>query len=456
MNEGPQGMVEAGEVSGMRAAMRVLLAGSVALGLAACGENEVLLPGKREAPRAVLQTEAPDPGDPANRAAPISLPAATRNADWPQRRGTPATRVTHPALSAAPQLAWSAPIGAGDSRRNRITADPVVAGGRIFTLDAEALVTATSTAGQTLWQANLVPARDRGRDATGGGLAYGGGRLYVSSGFGLLTALDPATGRVIWEQELNAVGNGTPTYHAGVVYLVAGDETGWAIDAENGRIRWQLTGAPVINDMLGGPAPAVTDTYAIFPFDSGEIVAAFRKGGLRRWSTFVAGRREGIARANVDAVSGDPVVVGDTVYVGTQSGRIAALALGNGERKWVAKEGPLEPVAVIGNSVFLMSDRNELVRLNAGTGERIWGVELPFFTGNRPRKQAEIYGHYGPLVAGGQVIVASNDGLMRIFDPVSGALTRRVEIPGGATTNPVVAGGVLYVVSTEGKLLAYR
>ena len=33
-----------------------------------------------------------------------------------------------------PQLAWSANIGAGDSRKQRITADPVVANGRVFTL----------------------------------------------------------------------------------------------------------------------------------------------------------------------------------------------------------------------------------------------------------------------------------------------------------------------------------
>lgn len=454
-------MAEAGEFSGaprarhLRFGLTAGLAGSLML-LAACTEREVLLPGKREDPRAVLRTEAPEAPEPANRAAPIRLPAATANAAWPQGPGTPATRTTHPALSAAPQLAWSVPIGAGDSRRQRITADPVVAGGRVFAMDSEAQVTAVSTAGQALWQRSLVPARDRATEGVGGGLAYGGGTLFATSGFGELTAMDPATGAVLWQQKLDAVGNGAPTYHDGVVYLVGGDAVAWAVDAKTGRTRWQLDSAPVLNALLGGSAPAVTDNFVIFPQASGEIVAAFRNGGLRRWDSFVAGRREGMARANVSAVTGDPVVVGDTVYAGTHAGRLAALSLGSGEAKWTATEGPLSPVAVIGGSVFLVSDRNELVRLDAATGERVWGVELPFFTKSRPRRQSEVYGHYGPVVAGGRVITASNDGLLRFFDPVSGTITRTVEIPGGATTDPVVAGGALYVVSADGALLAYR
>jgi len=439
----------------LRSGLKLGLVGSLIL-LSACSEREILLPGKREDPRSVLQTEGVDEPQAANRAVPIRLPGASVNASWLQGPGSPATRNSHPALSAAPQLIWSAPIGAGDGRRQRITADPVVSGGRIFTMDSEAQVTATSTSGQTLWTRSLVPSRDGATDAAGGGLALGGGRLFATSGFGELTAIDPATGAVIWQQELNAVGNGAPTYHNGVVYLVGGDSTGWAVDANNGRIRWQLASAPTINALLGGSAPAVTDKYAVFPYTTGELVAASRDGGTRRWDSFVAGRREGYARANVSAVSGDPVIVGDTVYAGTQSGRLAALALDSGEPRWTAGEGPLSPVTVTGGSVFLVSDRNELVRLDAATGERVWGVELPFFTRSRPRKQAEVYGHYGPLVAGGRVIVASNDGLLRFFDPTSGALVRSVEIPGGATSDPVAAGGTLYVVSADGKLLAYR
>jgi sugar lactone lactonase YvrE len=53
-------------------------------------------------------------------------------------------------------------------------------------------------------------------------------------------------------------------------------------------------------------------------------------------------------------------------------------------------------------------------------------------------------------------VVASNDGFLRFFDPVTGGLRNSVAVPGGATTNPVVAGGVLYVVGANGQLHAFR
>jgi outer membrane protein assembly factor BamB len=54
------------------------------------------------------------------------------------------------------------------------------------------------------------------------------------------------------------------------------------------------------------------------------------------------------------------------------------------------------------------------------------------------------------------VLVASNDGVVRSFDPVDGSLTASIAVPGGATTNPVIAGSTLYVVSTKGVLHAVR
>ncbi len=437
-----------------------LILGLVAvLALTACTKKTQILSGERQGIREVLQSEAARAQanvTPENRVLPVSLPAATVNAEWRQRIGSPATRSTHPALSRAPQLAWSVNIGQGDGRRVRITADPVVAEGRIFTLDAEAKVAAVSTTGQLLWTRDLTPANDNSDNASGGGLAYGDGKLFVSSAFGKLTAIDPASGGVIWEQELGAPGSGTPAVLDGLVYVVAGDDVAWAIETDTGRIAWQLSGTPDIHNVLGGPAPAITDKYVVFAFGAGELQGAFRRGGLRLWDAQVAGERLGVASARVDDITGDPVVVGDRLYTGSHSGRTVALSLGSGKRLWTAEEGPLNPVWPAGDSVFMVTDRNELVRLATEDGTRIWGHELPLFADRKPKRQAEIVGHFGPILAGGQLILASGDGQLRFFDPASGQMTGARDLPGGATSNPVVAGNTLYVVSKKGQLLAFR
>ena len=426
--------------------------------LSGCAKDDPILPGKREGIRSILTEEIvlaeADPADDISQA--ISLPAATRNAEWTQAIGSPGTRIANPALSRTPQRVWSVGIGAGDGRKNRITADPVVADGRVYTLDAVARVSAVTTDGSLSWTRDLLPAGDGGSDASGGGLAYGGGKLFVNSGFGLVTALNPATGEMLWQQNLRATGTGAPSVYGDLVYLVAGDDVAWALDTDTGRIAWQLAATPDLNNVQGGPAPALTEKYAIFAFGANELQGAFRKGGLRLWDAQVPGQRKGYSGARVGDITGDPVIDGKTVYVGTHSGRTVALNLGNGERIWTATDGALGPVWPAGGSVFLVSDRNELLRLDAETGDRIWGRPLPFFTKERPRRQSEIFAHHGPIIAGGQLIVASSDGQIRFFDPESGAQTGSVDLPGGATSNPVVAGGTLYVVSTNGQLHAFR
>lgn len=445
-------------LSEQRRGKRVVLAGLVMAGvLAACDEPDVVLPGKRESIRA--DEGAPEgtaPVETPSEARPISLPAQSNSSTWALPWGTPSGRVTHAALNLPLEEFWSASIGDGDSRRNRITAEPVVAGGRIFTLDAESLVTATSTTGETVWQTDVIPARDKSGQATGGGLAFSNGRLFVTSGYGTIVALNAATGEKEWVQRLEASATGQPTVFGGIVYLTAGDDRGWALSEDQGRQLWTLTAAPDGNNILGAPAPAVSGDLAIFAFGSGEVQAVFRRGGLRRWDASVSGQRLGTALASIGDITAAPVVSGSTVYVGNQSGRTVALDLGSGERKWTANEGAVGRIIPAGNSVFIISDQNDLLRLSAADGSRIWKVDLPKFTSDRPSKQSSVVSHHGPVLAGGRLLIASDDGLIRSFDPVNGDLTSTVEIPGGATSAPVVAGGVFYVVSTKGRLHAFR
>ena len=429
--------------------------------LSACQEPEIILPGKREPISSVLQTQDTAAQQTTvvseNQSLAFSAPAVSSNSEWTHGIGTPAYRTLHPALSSNPQLAWTNNIGAGDSRRQRITADPVVADGRIFTLDAAAQVAATSLTGATLWTHDVRISGDDADEATGGGMAEADGVLYVATGFGGLLALDTETGARLWTQELDATGSGRPTVFGDLVYVVAGDNTGWAVEKDTGRVAWQIDAAEDVGNVLGAPAPVLVDNLVVFSFGSGELQAVFRQGGLRRWDASVLGERQGRALSKVDDVTGIPVAVDGVIYAGSQAGRTVAINAGSGLRIWTAREGAIDTVLPVGGSVFTVSDLNELVRLDATDGSRIWGVPLPnFVKTRRPWRASEVVAHHGPILADGQLLVASNDGVLRAFDPVDGSLLSETDIPGGASTTPVVAGGVLYLVNTKGQLLAFR
>ncbi len=422
--------------------------------LAACAEKEVILEGERLSVRDGLTglAETTASGSQA-----INLPGAVNNADWAQRGGNARHAAPHAQFSANPQLIWASNIGEGSSKRARIAAAPVVASGRVFTMDANAGVSAVSTDGGVLWQTRLVPGGTRGGSVSGGGLAAEGNRLYASTGYGEIVALDAASGGLVWRQKVDAPVQGAPAVADGVVYVAGRDGAAWALNAADGTVVWQVVGTPGAAGFLGTAAPTVGDRTVIFPSGGSDVMAVLKiGGGTKIWQESLAGKRLGRAYAMNSDVTGDVALVGGVLYAGTAAGRTVAMDAASGDKLWSAGEGALGPLAVAGGSVFIVNDEAHLVRLDAASGKVIWEVAMPYFQDEKAKKHKAIYAHYGPVLAGGRLWVASSDGALRAFSPQNGGLVYSTEIPGGAATQPAVAGGTLYVVSANGQLLAFR
>lgn len=427
--------------------------------LASCAPKKIPLKGVRLDPRSVVGAgeAGPPPGDYAPHMVPVRLPTPRINTQWTERNGSPSHTIIQPALGLSLTPIWTAPIGRGDDKRHQITSDPVVANGRIFTLDSEATVTATTTAGKTAWQTDITPPGDRRGAVSGGGLAYGDGKLFVTSAFGELVAINPVNGQILWRQKFTAPATGAPTVSGNTVYVTTRNAAAYALNTADGRIRWTFDGVPSIASLTGGPAPAVSGRTVVFPFSSDEMTAALASGGTILWRAQVAGRRLGHVYADISDIAGDPVISGDTVYVGNATGRIGAYDLTTGEAKWTSPEGTLGPVWPAGGQLYFISDQMKLVRMNAETGKIVWKVQLPYFEPYRKEvRRRDIYVNFGPLLAGNRLIVPSSDGMFQVFDPASGALLAKKPIGAGATTNAVVANQTLYIVTEDGKLRAFR
>lgn len=425
--------------------------------LAGCNQRDPVLKGERLDTRAVISPDSPAPeGPPAPTTTALSLPPVRANADWPQRAGNPSHASGNVALGGGTSRVWSAPIGAASDRRHRITAEPVVAAGMVFTLDSRSRVSATTTGGGRVWSVDLRPAGEAGDSVSGGGLAFEDNRVFVTTGYGELVALDARTGGIAWRQKVQAPIGGAPTAADGVVYVMGRDAVGWAVRANDGKVLWRVFGNDGMAGVTGGSSVAVAGDTAVFPFSTGELIGASTADGSQKWSAHVGGSRLGRAIALFRDMTGDPVIVGDTVYAGTNSGRLGAYDLATGATKWEVREGATSPALVAGNAVFVVNDQAQLLRLDAANGGRVWAQKLPYFTRKVIRKQSRVYSHYGPVLAGNRLYLASSDGLLRVFDPASGALLATAGIPGGASAGPAVAGQTLYVVTHDGQLIAFR
>ena len=313
-----------------------------------------------------------------------------------------------------------------------------------------------STAGAPIWSVDLTPASDDPDDGSGGGIAVAGNTVYATNGFGQLTALDTTTGDIRWQHDFDAGAAAAPTVSDGVVYAVTTNATGWALSADSGRVLWQVVGTVADRSSTGAPSPVVAGPLVVFPFSSGQMVSAVSGTGGQAWAASVAGQRLGRAASVVTDLTGGPVFADGQIFAGSYAGRAAAFDATTGDLVWQVGEGASGPLWVAGGSIFFISDRNQLIRLDSATGETVWAQDLPLFTRERIRRRKALFVHHGPLLAGGRFIVASDDGLLRQFDPVGGNLAGSIQLPSGAASSPVVAGRTLYVVTSNGELVALR
>ena len=432
----------------------VLYIGLLGLGVG-CSNSDPRLQGERQLLDGTVFVET-DAHFLAENLPDLRLPQPQLVPSWTHQGGNAQHIATHAELPAELTLRWSRQIGAGDGKRHQISAAPVAQGGQLYTIDSQSMVSAIDETGSILWQTKLGRSSDHLTDASGGGLAVRGTQLFVTTGFGTVVALDTASGARLWSQDLASYGGASPTVYEDLLYIAARDGAAWAIDTTNGRIEWQLAGPTVAASHTGGPGPAVSDKYAVFPFGSGDVLASFRKGGLLSWSSGLSGARLGLASTQVRDLTGQPVIEGGSVYLASSVGRMAAVDLNTGLRIWTAKQGSKGHILIAGSAVFAVSDASNLIRLSKDDGTLIWSTPLPEFTKKRVKSRAKIHAHYGPILAGGRLILASSDGLIRQFNPTDGTLISTVELPGGAASAPIVINGALYVLNTKGDLLAFR
>ncbi len=446
--------------------LKALLAiGVSAAVLTGCAQKELILDGLREDLRspdydvndpaavAAATAAAEKAGAVENLSRPVSLGRAQNIGAWTHRGYNAKHNLPHAAFTAAPSVIWRAKIGDGNTGRERIVAAPVSDGSRIFTVDSKGLLSATATSGAKVWSVNIRAAGERA--GTGSGLALAGGKLFATTSNGSLVALDPASGKILWRQQVTGGISAAPTASGGKVYITSAASGAYAINAANGRIDWHLPGLPTQYGFAGAAAPAISGGDVVFAMANGSMVGVDARKGTPDWVARLPGDRAGRGKNVLQAFGGEPVVAGGLIFAATQAGRAFAVTP-SGSVRWKADEGAAGMMAVAGGAVFFVNDENKLVRLSARDGKRLWIVDLPRYDTDNTRKQKSVYPAFGPLMAGGQLWVASGDGFLRSYNPADGAVTREVELPSGAAARPIIVGGTLYLVTTKGDLLALR
>lgn len=429
---------------------------AAALALGGCGlffgEPEAPpLPGERVS---VLQLDRSLAADPALADLKVRLPPPVANAAWPQAGGNATHAMHHLALPDTVRLAWRADVGRRAGRSQRILAEPVVADGRVYAMDAGATVSAFETGGgRLLWRVDLTPEEEED-DLFGGGLAYADGRLFVTTPFARVYALDAGSGAEIWQSGLPGPARAPPTVSDGRVFAMTIDNQLVALAADDGRRLWSHVAVAEGPSLLGGAPPAVAGSTVIAPYTTGELFALRAETGAVLWFENLAGAARGDVVSALTDIRGRPVIDRDLVIAISHSGLIAGIDLRRGGRAWDNSIGGTESPWVAGDFVYVLNNNAELVALTRSEGRVRWVQSLPLY--EDPEDREGLIYWAGPVLAGDRLIVTGSHGEAWSLSPYTGEILGRIGLPGGTHLPPVIAGETIYLLLDNAELIALR
>jgi outer membrane protein assembly factor BamB len=405
---------------------------------------------------AVLTGELGVEVDPAVAALPLTLPAAVQNAEWAQPGGNAQKSMGHLALGAALGRAFSVSIGQGTSLQARLAAAPVVANGRVFTIDTFATVRAfDAQTGAQIWQSRFGV--DRGNESSlyGGGLAYDNGRIYATNGLGYVAALDVANGGLHWQVRPGGPLRGSPTIAYDSVLVMSQDNQLYALRTTNGETSWSAAASLEIAGVFGTASPAAAQGTIVAGFSSGELSAFRYENGRALWQDTLA--RTSITTTSVSSladIDAHPVIDNGQVFAVGQGGRMVALELASGQRMWEINIAGISTPWVAGDWVFVVTEEAKLIAIARNTGRVRWITQLPRYQKEKAKRGLITY--TGPVLAGGRLVLASSTGALINIDPQNGAFQSQTGIGRGISLSPVVANSTLYILDDDGRLHAYR
>lgn len=415
------------------------------------GETDPPLPGQRVSILALDRGLAPDP---AIADLQVRLPQPYLNESWPQAGGTSAHAMQHLQLGEKLKTVWRSDIGKGSGDDRRILSQPVVVNGTVYTLDARSVVSAfDSASGRRLWDVDLeIEAEEDGY--FGGGLAYEDGRLFVTTGFAMIFALDARTGEILWQQRVAGPMRAAPAVSGGRVFVTTLDSRTFALAADNGRRLWDHTGIQEIAGLLGGASPAVAGSVVIVPYSSGELYALLVDNGRQLWGDSLTAANRFDPLANLAQIRGMPVIDRGLVLAIGHAGRMVAIDVRRGARAWERQIGGVQMPWPAGDFIFVLTNDSQVICLTRRSGRVRWVRALPRF--EDPEDLEDPINWFGPVLAGDRLIVAASTGEAVSISPYTGDVMGYMDLPGAPAVAPVVANSTLYFLTEDAKLVAVR
>jgi outer membrane protein assembly factor BamB len=237
-------------------------------------------------------------------------------------------------------------------------------------------------------------------------------------------------------------------------YITSTDNQVYAVDIDDGEIVWSDQAIAESARILSSPSPAVSNELLIAPYSSGELIAYLPANGRRLWQDTLTTIGRFTPLSAINDIAGHPSIDGGVVYAASHSGVLTAIDARAGQRLWAILFGSRLGPIVAGDYLFIVGTEGQVACLQKVDGKIVWVRNLPEFRKQKKKKGRIVW--TGPLIASSRLIVTSSEGSVLALSPQTGETVAELKLGADILIQPIAAGGLIYVLTDKGQLVAIK
>ena len=435
-----------------------ILLGLIIIAISGCGlfgKEPLDIKGKRISVLKETVNLTPDyePGE-----VKIKLPAPYTNTKWSQNGGNSQHLMGHLESGSSLDERWDASLGEGNSKRNFLIATPIVAYNVVFAIDADGIVTATRLKdGKRIWKKRLKPTikEDGYVSIKGAGVAEYNKKIYATTGFGAVFALDMKTGKQLWRYDTQTPIRIAPTVNANRVFIQTMENVLISLDATDGKLLWKDKTDFEATTLMGGASPAysVDMDVVIAAYSNGELQAYKASTGTPLWVDLLVSKKRTNSLANITAIKANPVIDDDKVFAIGNNSILAAIDLRTGNRIWEKEIGSKNQPWIAGEYLFILTNDFDLLALDKNNGKIIWNTNIPY--GNDINNKSGVFAT-GPTLSSNKLLVTTSNGYIFSISPYTGEILSYISISDGVDLPTIIANQTAIFTTNDADILAYK
>jgi outer membrane protein assembly factor BamB len=268
------------------------------------------------------------------------------------------------------------------------------------------------------------------------------GLVYLGSDDGLVYAINPDDGAIRWSYKGKGAIERPPELGGDAIYVSSASDRVVALEPRSGKLLWQYErDSPEGFTIHGHSGPRLHRGMVYSGFSDGYLVALNAGTGDLVWARSLATASE--QYVDVDAT---PALYGDDLLLASSySGGLYALTVGNGDVRWRLGVEGASSVRVIDQRLYFSSPRDGLTALTP-TGDILWRQALadagdlttPFGMGP--------YLLFSGSRAGLFVVEREHGRLLEIFNPGRGMCALPTRGDDGRTVYALANSGSVYAL----------